>query len=407
MKIAFVVRDFPALSETFVLNQITGLLDRGHEVEIFARQGQNNSLAHSDVQQYNLRKRTHYCPEISENKVNRVVNGIQHLAGTLFRDPLAKLRSLNIFEHGRRAASLQLLHEVLWFADLDQSFDAVHCHFGPFGYIAVLLRQLGVFEAPILTTFHGYDVHVLPDQGWQEPYRKLFHDGDLFTANTNFTKSAVADLGADPGTIEILPMGLNLEQYKNPGRRTSSSGTKILTVARLVEKKGIEYSLKAIKRVARDHDVQYDIVGEGPRSSKLKSLIEEFELGNCVTLHGWKTREEVLEFYRNADLFVLTSVTARNGDMEGQGLVLQEAQLMELPVVTTNHNGLPEGVIPKKSAFLVPERDVEETSERIDFLLHHPELRKTMGEAGRKYVQDHYDIDKLTEELIELYRAMK
>jgi colanic acid/amylovoran biosynthesis glycosyltransferase len=91
------------------------------------------------------------------------------------------------------------------------------------------------------------------------------------------------------------------------------------------------------------------------------------------------------------------------GDEEGQGLVLQEAQACGLPVIATNHGALPEGLVPGQSGFLVPERDVDALAARLNYLIEHPELWPIMGRLGREFVVN-YDIRKLNSLLIELYR---
>jgi colanic acid/amylovoran biosynthesis glycosyltransferase len=109
---------------------------------------------------------------------------------------------------------------------------------------------------------------------------------------------------------------------------------------------------------------------------------------------------------REAHLALLGSVSI-DGDAEGQGLFLQEAQACGLPVIATNHGALPEGMLPGKSGFLVPERDVEAMAERIDFLVAHPEIWPELGRAGRAFVAARYDIHRLNEQLVELYRDLR
>ncbi len=103
-------------------------------------------------------------------------------------------------------------------------------------------------------------------------------------------------------------------------------------------------------------------------------------------------------------LFVLASVSVE-GDREGQGLVLQEAQAAGLPVVATQHGALPEGILPDQSGLLVPERDVDQLAERLNFLVEHPERWPIMGRAGRRFVEEHFDIRKLNTRLEGLYSA--
>lgn len=100
------------------------------------------------------------------------------------------------------------------------------------------------------------------------------------------------------------------------------------------------------------------------------------------------------------------SVTAQSGDREGQGLVLQEAQACGIPVVATRHNGFPEGVRERKSAVLVPERDVEALADALGTLIRNDEEWERMGRAGREYVEKNYEIEGLNDRLVDIYREL-
>ena len=104
----------------------------------------------------------------------------------------------------------------------------------------------------------------------------------------------------------------------------------------------------------------------------------------------------------SAHIFVLTSVSIE-GDQEGQGLVLQEAQACGLPVVATQHGAFPEGILAGQSGFLVPERDVNALTDRLGFLIEHPEMWPAMGRYGRAFVEAGYDIRQLNRELTGIY----
>ncbi len=93
--------------------------------------------------------------------------------------------------------------------------------------------------------------------------------------------------------------------------------------------------------------------------------------------------------------------------MEGQGLVLQEAQATGMPVVTTLHNGIPDGVLDGQTGYLVPERDVDALASRLEHLIEHPEQRALMGRAGRSFVEDRYDINKLNDRLVALFEGVR
>jgi colanic acid/amylovoran biosynthesis glycosyltransferase len=289
-----------------------------------------------------------------------------------------------------------------------RSYDLIHAHYGSNGLIGAILKKSGVFKGKLITTFHGYDFSKLINERGTRTYEDLFRLGDLFTANTNFTKARVIELGCSPTKIVTLPVGMRINLFDYRERHLGDRGiVKLLTVGRMVEKKGLEYSIKAVARVAqRFSNIEYNIVGDGALRGRLEKLIMELGVGNKVNLLGWKTQEELVELFQEAHIFILSSITASDGDMEGQGLVLQEAQAVGLPVLSTLHNGIPEGVLDGKSGFLVPERDVDALTERLQYLLEHPELWGEMGKRGRRFVEERYDIRKLSQRLVRIYEAV-
>jgi colanic acid/amylovoran biosynthesis glycosyltransferase len=177
-------------------------------------------------------------------------------------------------------------------------------------------------------------------------------------------------------------------------------------VARLVEIKGHEYVIRAVEKVRqRGHDIHYDIVGDGPLRRKLEALITELKLENVVKIHGSLNSDTIKPLMDQAHVFVLASVSI-DGDQEGQGLALQEAQAVGLPVIATNHGALPEGMLPGESGFLVPERDVDALAERLNFLVEHSELWPILGQKGRSFVETRYDIRHLSRQLVQIYERL-
>ena len=405
MRIALILETFPSLSETFILNQITGILDLGHEVKIYSKMHSHQQKIHPDVKKYDLSKNTHYFPEIPRNKILRVLKAILLISKNFYKNPLLILNSINLFKYGKNALSLRNLYYVIPF--LKENFDIIHCHFGPIGIIGAYLKGVGV-PGIYITSFHGYDVNSYPRLMGKGVYNDLFVQGDLFTVNTNFTKQQVLKLGCDKRKIAVLPVGLNIDKFEFSQRLVQpGKPVKILTVGRLVEKKGYEYALKAIaKLVADQKNIIYFIAGDGPFKKKLDYLVSKLRIKNYVKFFGAVEQEEVLDLYQQAHIFLLPSVTAKNGDREGQALVLQEAQAVGLPVISTIHNGIPEGVLDGKSGFLVPERDVDALADRLIYLIEHQELWLSMGWLGRKFVESHFNIKKLNKELIQIYEEL-
>ena len=405
MKIAFIVSRFPSLSETFVLNQITGLIDRGHEVEIFASQRPDLSKVHADVQKYNLLAKTCFL-DVPSSKIRRLLQAIPLLVKNLIKYPGTTFKAINFFRFGKRAISFRLLFEVKPFLG-KEPFDVIHCHFGPNGVLGVSLREVGAIKGAIVTSFHGYDVNISQKT---KGYSQLFKHGDLFTVNTDFTKGRVIDLGCAREKIVKLPVGLDMKKFVFKLRGINAGETvRIITVGRLVEKKGIEYSIKAIDKVIRNHpdwNILYEIAGDGPLGENLNNCIRKLGLENQVRLLGPCDQNEVRDLYQEAHIFILSSVTSENGDREGQALVLQEAQAVGLPVLSTLHNGIPEGVLDGESGFLVPERDVDALAERLEYLINNPGIWPKMGRSGRKFVETNYDLENLNDQLVNLYSQL-
>jgi len=401
MKVAFIVSEFPVLSETFILNQITGLLDRGYEVEIFAESNPKEKKIHSDVTKYDLIKRTHYF-NIPRNKITRIFKIVYLIIINFYKDPIKILKAIN--------SSLKYRNTKIIFAAISflrKRFDIIHCHFGPNGVLGIYLKEISI-DGELITSFHGYDTSSYPKLRGKNVYNKLFNKCTFFTANSEFTKQQMIKLGCDEKKIDILHEGLRIERFNFfPKKIYSGESIKILTIGRLVEKKGHQYAIRAIAKISEKYkNIEYLIGGEGPLRDKLESLVSDLKIKNYVKFLGAVDQDEVLELYRIAHIFILPSVTASDGDQEGQGLVVQEAQACGLPVISTLHNGIPEGVIDGKTSFLVPERDVDALAERLEYLIQHSEIWPEMGYAGRKFVEEHYNVNRLNEKLVRIYHKL-
>jgi colanic acid/amylovoran biosynthesis glycosyltransferase len=401
MRVAVMVGSFPQLSEIFILHQITGLIDRGHEVDIFSGTEGDTTNVHRDVEKYRLLERTY----VRSRRDCHAREHNQEPVGTLLlrclRARRILLASCNPFKYGKAAAEFKLLRTAIPFLG-KPPYDVIHSHFGSTGLKAVMLREIGAVRSKLITTFHGTDVHHYQGQSAPAIYQPLFVKGDAFTVATNFMKERLVQLGCRPEKIFKLPMAVDLGRFTfQPRTLHHSEPVRILTVARLVESKGLDYSIRAVAKVIATHSrLEYHIVGDGPQRASLERLIAELQVGDKVKLLGWKTQEQVHQLYSESHLFVLASL------QEGQGLVLQEAQAMGLPVLSTSHKAISEGVLDGQSAFLVPERNVDALAGRLGFLVEHPEAWPEMGRSGRAFVEAHYDLNRLNDRLVEIYREV-
>jgi colanic acid/amylovoran biosynthesis glycosyltransferase len=406
LKIAFLLIQFPVISETFILNQVIGLLGKKCEVNIFSLNKPQNTIFHRDIYKYDLLPVTIYRNRPG-NCFWRVIKAFGLFWINIYRNPLTLLKSLNFFKYGKLSLSLSLFYSALCFLGKN-SYDIIHCHFGPAGNLAVALKDIGAIDGKIITSFHGFDTSSYVKKHGESVYRSLFEKGDLCIANSQFTMKKIELLGCNKKKIVKMPVGLKLTDFPFFERRLEPEGViKIITVARLVEVKGIEYTIKALAKVRKTFpNIKYYIVGGGALEIALKTLIAEEDVGDIVTLKGWMTQEELRRLYDVCHIFILSSVTAGDGSQEGQGLVLQEAQAKGLPVISTFSGAIPEGVLEGKSGFLVNERDVDALAERIRYLIENPELWPEFGRAGRMFVEASYSIEKLNSQLVNIYRKV-
>jgi len=404
MKIAFVVGQFPVLSQTFILDQVTGLIDMGHQVDIFSVERPRSLKEHPDVTKYRLSQHTKYIPNIPSNK-----NICRLKAATLLLTDivLAPSKSIKMIK-AILSNTAPFNYRSFFLASLlmRTEYDVIHAHFGPNGNLLIQAAALGI-KVNFLTTFHGYDINMYPKTHGQNCYEQLFKNAKLFTANTQFTKTQMSKLSCDESKIEILPVGLKIENFNfHPRYLTAGEPINILTVGRIVEKKGYEYALRAFAKIASKYNIKYTIVGGGPLENELKELVSNLGIQKQVVFTGPLIKNEIIELYRKAHIFLLASVTASNGDMEGQGLVLQEAQATGLPVISTLHNGIPDGVRDGISGFLVPEKDIDAIADKIEYLIENHHRWPQIGQAGRKLVEKNYNIKILNQKLVEIYKKI-
>jgi len=428
LRIAVFTGTFPAVSETFVVRQINALIERGHAVDIFAdMRGDANTPVDShtsallervtymetppetapwEMPLWPLTART-WPPGASKPVHNsvRFARALPKFLRCFAASPRLAFNLVRKREHGYRAQSFSQIYRMARLLKTGHRYDVLHAHFGPVAESFRFAREL--WRAPFIASFHGYDFTTIPRKEGRTVYTKLFATADAVTANSQFTTQRLIELGCPQSKLHCVPMGLDPAEFPFRERRhTSNQPVRILVIARLVPIKGVAFALETIAKVKDScSQIQLDIVGDGPLRSELEHLARKLALEGIVHFHGALSGEPLQRLMDAAHLFLHLSVTI-DGDQEGQGLVLQEAQAAGLPVVATRHGAFTEGVLDGESAFLVPERDPVSAAERLRYLIEHPEIWPTMGRKGRAFVDQNFNIRRLTEKLEGLYRRV-
>jgi colanic acid/amylovoran biosynthesis glycosyltransferase len=239
-------------------------------------------------------------------------------------------------------------------------------------------------------------------------YENLFKKGDAFFPISNFWKEKLVALGCDAAKIKTQHMGVDIEKFNyNPSVRDKKN-IKILSVARLIEKKGINYAVDSVARLSKEgFKILYKIVGDGPLKESLEEKVLRSDLNGTIRFLGPLSQNEIIPEIEQTDLFLLPSVTASDGDMEGIPVVLMEAMAMGKIVVSTYHSGIPELIEHNVTGFLAPERDSLSLTMLIKQVLEMSEERlEAVKLNARKHIEQHFNTSILNDRLLEEVRLL-
>jgi len=308
-----------------------------------------------------------------------------------------------------RAAKRMTGHELRFYLSRIAAIrpDLVHLHYGPDAwYFLPVLQRL---ETPRLVSFYGYDASSFPRRyfGLGALFlRKVFRSVDRVLAMSEDMKSDLVRLGCPPEKIRIhYPNGVDMERFSRPEPHPRArEKVIILNVASMEGRKGQLDLVRAFSIVREKiSGAELRIAGEGPLRGDIEKAIRRLGLEGCVHLLGHVRYEDLPGLLSGADIFCHPSVTTARGDKEGIPTIILEAAASCLPVVATVHAGIPEAVIDGTSGFLVQEHDIPSLSQRLLELCLDPGMRRAMGMAGRRHIEQRFDVRMLAEKREVLY----
>ena len=401
---------FPVLSETFILNQIAALLDDGHDLEIFALSKRELVTPHAIIDDYDLYDRVRYFtskpatkPAAIRECVSAILSnrhqwirprGLAMLVRVCFRRP----------EQWGRMATFRIANQNL--AAL--GYDVVHCQYGGLGVRVMPLVNSRILDGHLYVAIRGHDV---TQRGRYTPefYKDLFRTDAHFMPVSKSLQSELLRLGCAAENISIVRSGIECRKFVySPREVRAGEPIRLISVGRLVEMKGFQYSIRALCRLhSLGYRVRYDIVGDGPLHEDLSELIESLGMQDWIGLRGALGHEELVRQLSASHIFVLPSVTASNGETEGIPNALKEAMAQGMPVVATSHGGVPELVKNGLSGNLIPEGDSEALALKLSEVIDDPGSWNAMGTAARHIVEDEYDNAVVLEALLACYMGTR
>jgi colanic acid/amylovoran biosynthesis glycosyltransferase len=396
MRIAFIVECFPRISETFILDQMTGFVDLGHEVRLFSLGKPDAAVPyHRDLEKYQLLNQTEYLdytPGPVRGRMRRMLYFARHFPAALAH---WARRSHTNAGSGLPFRCLFGKHIQKVFPLLAHQVDLVYCHFGTTAREFSFLRDH--LKTPFVVAFWGYDVDLLPNE---KPgvFDEVFSKFDLFCTPSHYLAGRLIRLGCPQERLMIQRIGLPTAPLSRLPLTRGTRPLKLLSVGRLVEAKGYAVAIEAVSKLRGD--VEYCIIGDGSKRVKLTKLITELGVEQRVRLLGYMKREDVFQMMAESDIYICPSLR------ESFGVANLEASFFQLPVVASSIGGIPEVVQDGVTGLLVPPADVGALVNALDYLINHPESRQRMGEAGRRFVEAHFDHPSLMRQLEQQFQQL-
>ncbi len=394
--VGYVLRKFPVLSETFILNEILALEERGIPVHIFSLERPNDPRFHENLSR--LKASVTYLPQSFHSESLRVHNiRAAQLYGKRYYRALAYAlthpgfglvsRALQAAYIANHATRLGLRH--------------LHSHFAN-RPTTVSFFASWMTNIPYSFTAHAADI--FRKRVDAKALAKKIERAKFVIAISDFNRSYLAKL-AGPAAAKIIRLynGIDLNSFVPNGALKNRPFT-ILCVSRLVEKKGISVLLDACK-LLRDRNCEFRswIVGSGELQGMLEKKIHDDNLQEHVQLLGPQPQGEVIKRYQSAHLYVLPCVVSSDGNREGLPVSIVEALACGLPVITTSMTGIPEVVRHDYNGLFVAERDPLALCDAIESVVRHPQMYENFRANARSSVESTFDIRQTAGSLHRLF----
>jgi glycosyltransferase involved in cell wall biosynthesis len=386
-RVAYLVKRFPRLSETFVLNEFLEVRELGLKTTLFALMDPGEKLVHRAAREL--------MPEVQYvtiggrpwHSARRLLRGA---AAQVATDPRGLLRVLwALLSVHRSMPSLRHAIEGLWLArELRRmGVDHLHAHFAHSpAAVAYMARLAG--GPPFSFTAHAKDLYTTLPRNLVIRAKAATFVLTCTRFNSRFLHEMLPDV---PTPIHVVHHGTDLRRF-HPSRRRPEPNL-IVSVGRLVPKKGYPLMLEAMRLMATAGvSFRCEIYGGGPMREQLEKTISDFGLQNSIALHGARPQEEIAEAYARAAVFILAPVVVPDGDRDGIPNVLVEAMAAGVPVISTRISGIPELIDHGQNGLLVEPGDPAALADAAAQVLLDQEMAGRLAKAGRRTVERDFDL---------------
>lgn len=399
-RVAYIVKMFPRLSETFILNEMLELERRGLNISIFSLKKPDEGIFHPQAAE--LKARAYYLEGFDVRKWGTWLGEYWE-----YLRPFAP-RLWPLIEDGlseRDNYKLEMLMQAAWIAARSAELGITHYH----AHFASLPSSMAYYAhqitgIPFSFTAHAKDIFVY-DMNEHLLEKKLSAARAVVTV-TEYNRRYLMENapGIDHSVINVIHNGLDLERF-TPVKIEDRQEGLILGVGRLVPKKGFSTLLDACA-LLKERGTQFKclIVGDGPDGEMLREKKAMLGLDdNQVEFTGPRTLDEVVELMKESTIFCLPCTTDIDGNRDALPTVIIEALALGLPVISTTISGVPEMIDHEKSGLLVEPDDPKSLADEMERLLGSRTLRTKLAAAGQKRAEEKFDLRKNAQSLLNLF----
>lgn len=391
-RVAFVLKGYPRLSETFIAQEIAALERRGLDITIVSLRHPTDRARHPLHDR--IRAPVLYLPEYLKDEPRRIFAGWQR-ARKLPGYRTARLMWLADLARDPTPNRIRRWGQALVLAtELPAAIDRLHAHFlhTPASVARYAATMRGV---PWSVSAHAKDIWTLPD--WEK--RGKLAGADWAVACTSDGRDHLAALAPAPGVVRLAYHGLDFERFPLSHRAAAEKDggdparpVIILSVGRAVAKKGYDDLLAALALLPPGLAWRFVHIGGGVLADHLRREAARLGIADRIEWRGARAQPDVLAAYREADLFVLAARIMRDGDRDGLPNVLMEAQSQRLACIATRLPGIAELIEDGTTGVLVPPGDTLSLAEALAVLIRDPARRSRLAAAGEARVRRDFDM---------------
>lgn len=287
-------------------------------------------------------------------------------------------------------------------------YDVIHAHWIiPQGLVAILARPLARSRPSVVVTSHGGDLFALQGSLLARLKKWITRRADALTVVSNVMRHKAVAMGLkDERSIRSIPMGVESGGSFVPPAQNAVRKD-LLFVGRLVDKKGVEYLLRALPEILAHHpDTKLTVIGDGPLRSALMRICSELGVAESVTFTGSLTNRDIPPYVQSCAIAIFPSVVTDSGDQEGTPVAIMEAMACACPVIVSDYPGARDIIQPDANGLLVEQKHPGQIAQAVNRLLGDTALRQALGEAGRRYVEQTYDWTIISAKFLELFKTL-